>query len=349
MPDLTGPQTSAVGRTTTPRPAADLTPRRRRGGGPSRVTVSVVICAYTEARWDDLRAAVRSVLTQRPAPLELILVIDHCPALLERAQATFTDAVVVANTQRQGLSGARNVGVENARGDVVAFLDDDARAEPGWLAALVEGYQYPAVQGVGGAVEPRWETGRPRWFPREFDWVVGCSHSGMPAETAPVRNFVGANMSLRRSALIELGGFSAELGRRGADVAGCEETELCIRAGSLRPDATLRYLPAARVTHTVPASRATVRYFVRRCVGEGRSKAAVARMVGEVDGLSSERAYVTQTLPRGVLRGLAVPTRDGFAGPLRALAIIVGFLATLYGYARGRLTLPMSLMTRRQR
>jgi len=101
--------------------------------------VSVVICAYTEARWDDLLAAIDSVRRQRDrVPLEIVVVIDHNPALLERIRAMDSDVRLTENVEAQGLSGARNSGVRIATGDIVAFLDDDAMADPGWLEALVD-------------------------------------------------------------------------------------------------------------------------------------------------------------------------------------------------------------------
>ena len=192
------------------------------------VSVSVVICAYTEARWDDLVAAVRSVRRQDPSP-EVIVVIDHNEALFDRVRVEILGIEVIVNTGRRGLSGARNAGMALATGDIVAFLDDDAEAEDQWLPRLVEAYRDGDVLGVGGSVTPSWTGTRPGWFPPEFDWVVGCSYHGMPETSAPVRNFIGTNMSFRRVALVASGGFDSELGRVGADANGCEETELCIR------------------------------------------------------------------------------------------------------------------------
>jgi len=106
----------------------------------------------------------------------VIVVVDDNPALLRRAGAHFHDATVLANRYRPGLSGARNTGAHAATGDVVVFLDDDARARSGWLARLLDGYRDPHVVGVGGRAEPMWQHGRPRWWPAEFDWVVGCSY-----------------------------------------------------------------------------------------------------------------------------------------------------------------------------
>ena len=99
--------------------------------------VSVIICAYTLRRWNELVKAVASVEQQTRRPDETIIVIDHNSVLLERAHETFTSATVIPNRAGRGLSGARNTGVEAAGGEIVAFLDDDARAEPTWLAELL--------------------------------------------------------------------------------------------------------------------------------------------------------------------------------------------------------------------
>src|SRR5262249_31385540 len=153
--------------------------------------------------------AVASAVAQKPAPLEVVLVIDHNDDLLAKARAQFLydeRVVVVANAQQQGLSGARNTGVAKARGDVVAFLDDDAVARWGWLAWLTEASAAAGgVFGTGGVALPRWETGKPDWFPEDFLWVVGCSYVGLPTEPAPIRNPIGANMAFRRMACAEAG------------------------------------------------------------------------------------------------------------------------------------------------
>lgn len=297
-----------------------------------RCRVSVIICAYTEDRWSRLSVAIGSVRAQTRPSEEVVLVIDHCPPLAARARATFTDIVVTENSRSQGLSGARNEGLRVATGDVVAFIDDDAAAAPDWLDHLTRSYEFDDVIGVGGHVEPWFSDGRPGWFPPEFDWVIGCSHTGMPSFTRPVRNFIGANMSFRRQVLLDLGGFSEALGRVGANAAGCEETELCIRVADWKPDGRLVYVPGARVDHYVPPARTTWRYFVRRCYGEGRSKALVSTLAGRQRGLEAERSYLCSTVPKGIARSLMAVTSGHPVGVLRAAMAMGGVASTFIGY-----------------
>lgn len=300
-------------------------------------TATVVICAHTEDRWADLLASVASVRAQHRPPDQLVVVIDHNPALHARAVAELTDAttLVVANDDGpRGESGARNAGVAVATGDVLAFLDDDATAAPEWLGALLAGYADPEVLGVGGAARPAWDTERPPWFPAEFDWVVGCSYRGLPEEAAPIRNLMGCNMSFRREVVEAAGGFYDGLGRTGDDGFGCSETEFCIRAQRLL-DGHFVFEPAARIRHRVPEGRTRWGYFAARCRAEGRSKARLADREGRDRALALERAYVRRTLPTGVARGLRDLGRLDPAGAARSLAIVAGAGLTATGYLAG--------------
>ncbi len=281
-----------------------------------RPSITVVICCYTERRWDDIVAAVTSVQPQLRACDELTLAVDHSPALAQRLRERFPAIHVTENEGVRGLSGARNAGIATARGEIVAFLDDDAVAHPEWLDELCRPYADPEVAGVGGQVVPRWDTGaRPAWFPPEYDWVVGCTYAGHPGE-GPVRNVIGANMSFRRSVFERVGGFDDEVGRIAAKPSGCEETELCIRVRQQIPGSIVWYAPAAVVEHRVGRERATFAYFRARCVAEGGSKRRVARLVGAKDGLESERTYTTRTLPLAAARDLQLAVRVREAGAL---------------------------------
>src|ERR1700683_3609533 len=103
----------------------------------SKPSVTVAICPYTLDRWDDLVAAVTSAVEQSQPPAEVVLVIDYNEELLRRSRDRWSSSdasgpsiVVVPNAEQRGLSGARNTAVATASGDIVAFLDDDAAAEP---------------------------------------------------------------------------------------------------------------------------------------------------------------------------------------------------------------------------
>ena len=304
---------------------------------PPQLSVSVVICAYTERRGDQLLAAVESVRRQRRQAQEVMLVIDHNERLLARARARMAGVTVVANQGARGLSGARNTGVQLSRGDVVAFLDDDATADPDWLEMLLDAIAEPDVIGVGGLARAVWEGGSPAWFPPEFLWVVGGSYEGLPRERKEIRNPIGANMAFRRDAFEAVGGFVDGIGRIGAIPLGCEETEFAIRVRQRMPGSRVLHVPEAAVDHHVSRDRGTWRYFVSRCWAEGSSKAAVARLVGSDAGLSSERSYVARTLPLGVASGVRAGLRGDWGGLGRAAAIVVGLLVTTAAYLVGRL------------
>ncbi len=307
-------------------------------------SISVVICAYTEQRWPELVQAVASIQRQMLAPREIILVVDHNPTLLARAHQQLRNVIVIENRGSPGLSGARNSGVAETTGKIIAFIDEDAVAAPDWLAWLNRHYSDPQVLGVGGAIEPIWQNDRPTWFPPEFDWVVGCTYRGMPETTCPVRNLIGCNMSFRREVFQIIGGFRGEIGRVGSRPIGCEETELCIRLNQYQPQRPLLYEPRSKVYHGVPASRMSWRYFLSRCFSEGLSKAIVSRIVGSGDGLSSERAYTFHTLPFGILRDLtdALRHRD-LSGLARSAAIVTGLAATALGYGYGLISSRLTL------
>ncbi|MGA8113760.1 MAG: glycosyltransferase [Actinocatenispora sp.] len=305
-------------------------------------SVSVVICCYTEARWDDVTAAVKSLGEQTVTPAEVLLIVDHNPALSRRARDGLDGVRVADNNRRPGLSGARNTGVALATGEVVAFLDDDARADPAWLERMLVCYQDPDVAAVGGHAIPRWpdDSRPPAHLPPELYWVIGCGYRGQPTELSPVRNLMGCAMSFRRAHLDGLGGFAEHVGRTATLPLGCEETELCIRLRQRVPTARTLLEPAATVHHRVTPDRMTWRYLRRRSWAEGLSKAAVAKLVGQQDALSTESSYLRSVLTRAVGRSL----REAVSGHPRGLAAAAGIVlatgAAGLGYLVGRFRQP---------
>lgn len=304
-------------------------------------SAGVVICAFTMDRWDQLSAGVHAVVGQLGPADRVVVVIDHNEELLNRARTSLAceRVDVIPNAGHVGLSAGRNTGVGACGRDLVLFLDDDAMPEAGWLQAFRARFAAnAAVVAVGGGVQPAWEGGRaPRWFPAEFGWVVGCDYRGMPPSGSRIRNPIGASMGIRSSAFAVAGGFSETVGRVASVPLGCEETELSIRIRRLIPGSIILRDTAAMVRHFVPRSRQTAKYFVSRCYHEGQSKAAITRLAGSADSLSSERSYATRTLVSGVLLHCREAARGDIAGIARAAMLPVGLFVTAAGYAKSML------------
>ena len=295
------------------------------------MSVSVVICAYTLDRWDQLVLAMESVAAQEPEH-ETILVVDHNDDLLERARERWPDARVLPNAGSRGLSSGRNTALQWAAGEIVAFLDDDAYAEEGWLATLLAGFADPAVVAVGGSAAPIWPGPPPAVLPDELLWIVGCSYRGLPTQAGEVRNVMGCSMAFRREPLMAVGGFNPDTGRVGKLPIGCEETEVCIKLRQADASRIVWYDPAARVRHHVSEDRVRFAYVARRSWCEGLSKAAIARTVGRHDALSAESAYASRVLPAAVWREL----RRGPRGLIPAVAVAASLGLAGVGYLRGR-------------
>lgn len=298
-------------------------------------SVSAVVCAYTEERWPLIQKAIASLQDQSCPPAEIILCIDHNDRLLERCEQRWQtqdqpDKIpvqVVANKYDGHLGSARNTAAELACGEVLAFLDDDAAAEPDWLERLLAPYADPSVVAVGGAPMPLFEGPAPRWFPAEFYWVFGCAYSGLPETTAPVAHLIGANMSVRRQALADIGGFHSD---------DHDDMDMCHRLAFSRHSDAIVYEPSATVRHFVPVTRTTWRYFRRRCYYVNRGKVEAFDNMGGAAHLDAELSFVAKAMTRGVWTGIAATFRGDPFGIVRSCAIVSGVVLAGAGHVSGR-------------
>ena len=163
---------------------------------------------------------------------------------------------------RQGKSHALNRGIAEARGDVLAFTDDDVRIPPTWLAAILGPLADPARMGIAGAVLPQWTTPRPSWISvaepyRMMGAIVQYWQGGeaAPAAAPPI----GANCAWRREVFARHGGYRTDLGPGGESAPLGEDTEFGLRVMSRGEP--VWYEPAALLHHPVAPERLTRRYF----------------------------------------------------------------------------------------
>jgi glucosyl-dolichyl phosphate glucuronosyltransferase len=315
------------------------------------LSVSVAIPAYTMKRWELLRRAVESARSQTVRIDHVVVCIDNNDELLERALTEWREQVgtpvrVIPNrhsdhlsrttahqaahgtTRRFGAGSARNTAAEAIASDVIAFMDDDACAEPNWIEQLLDVFADRSVVAVGGPPLPTYETARPGWFPSNFDWVFGCAYEGLPSEVSPLRHLIGANMAVRRNAWKAVGGFV------GSDF---DDLNLCMRLAERFGATSIYYNPKAVVHHYVPSERVTWRYFWRRCYFVNREKVRVFRRMGSAANLTAEREFVLRSLTSQVGRDL----RRAAAGELHAVgalgAMAAGIALAGAGHLRGQL------------
>ena len=244
-----------------------LTPARQ----PSRTAISVVVC--TRDRPALLRRCLRSLLELDGDEHEIV-VVDNAPSSEATARLAATFPVRYVREDRPGLDWARNRGLAEARHSLVAYTDDDAVVDPGWLHALRLAFDDPDVAGVTGLVAPlELESEAQNWFelryggmgkglvPRSF--VPGTLS---PEELLAVHHAgVGANMAFRRQVLEGLGGFDTALDV-GTPAQGGGDLDLFHRllaAGHL-----LRYAPDALVWHQ---HRRTMPELWRQLYQDGRA------------------------------------------------------------------------------
>lgn len=243
---------------------------------------SVIVCTFN--RCDLLEGCLASLVAQRLSPSEYEVVV------VDNGSTDKTHGVVkrwmnrVENIRFEvepatGLSRARNAGIRRARGEVVAFLDDDAVATERWLAALLGAYsRWPGIGAVTGPVRLVWPGERPPWLlPAMESWFSGLDLGREPRLLKDSEAPFGTNMSLRREAVnVAGGGFAVELGRKGTQLISNEERELFSR---LRHSGySVAYEPGAAVWHRVVKDRLSTRWLIRRGYAQGRSDVALERI-----------------------------------------------------------------------
>lgn len=216
--------------------------------------ISVVVCSYNGAA--TLEECLRSLAALDYPDYEVILVddgsTDQTPDIARRFPS-----VRYIGQRNLGLSAARNVGAQAARGQFVAYTDSDCVADEKWLLYLAMAMKDQQVQAIGG----------PNLPPPGDNWVARCvaASPGGPShvmlDDRLAEHVPGCNMAFDRATLLNIGGFDPQFRVAGDDV------DVCWRL--LDSDVRIGYAPAAFVWHH---RRATVRGYLRQQKGYGRAE-----------------------------------------------------------------------------
>jgi glycosyltransferase involved in cell wall biosynthesis len=300
--------------------------------------VSVVVCTYSEGMYEHLQDCLESLRSQTHDDVEIITVVDGNEGLAERITADYDDVpeiTVHCNDENVGLSASRNNALEYATGDVIAFIDDDAVADEEWIEELVAAYEEQDALAVGGQMTPIWVAGKPEFLPEEFYWLIGVTHRGFADGAGEVRNTFGSNISFRREAFEELGGFDENLGRKGDNQVQGEETEIAARMYEEYGE-RVWYTPDAKVGHKVFDYRTDPVWLLKRAFWQGYSKRVMDDLVDD-DGQEGE--FLKQLLLNFVPNRLAGLVRKPSLTDAEQLVMLVVLTAAvgfgfLYGLVR---------------
>lgn len=266
--------------------------------------ITVVICTYNRCAM--LRKALESVAASQLSPeteWEVVVIdnnsTDQSRQVVEDLRRRFPGRFRYALETRQGLSHARNAGIREARGEIVAFTDDDVTVDPMWLANLTRPLRDQECLAVGGRVVPVWNCVPPPWFPRKFSTGVVVEFDHGPVASYIGEPPFGANMSFHKEVFRKYGDFRVDLGRRGNNMESHEDTEFGRRL--MQGGERIRYEPSAVVYHPIIESRLTKSYF--RSWWYGRGISDVKR-----DGISLAEKWRVFGVPAHLFRRLAACT-----------------------------------------
>jgi len=303
--------------------------------------VSAVVCTHSLVNLPKLLEAVGSLLRQTYRNLEIIIVVDGNRELYEKTVAYYREYSMIQSVlldKSSGISGARNAGISVARGDVIAFMDDDALALGTWIETLVSTYEGYNALAVGGKVLPLWIDGKTECLPEELYWLVGITHEGFAAEKiTEVRNTFGPNMSYKREVFEQIGLFNEALGfaKGGSSYLQAEEPEFALRMREKFGRGVI-YNPGAIVYHRISRSKTGVIILLRRSFYQGYSKAMLRRLNISSDSIATEKTYLKDVFfrfaPRKIKHFYRVSEMKKLA-LLVASVFIVG-IGFVYGYSR---------------
>ena len=239
------------------------------------VDVSVIVCTHNRAEMLGETLASWRDVDRRGLNVELMVVDNASGDATPDIVARFQPCCAVTRYVREsvpGLSRARNRGIREAHGEIIAFVDDDVFFHRDWLQILMRAFrERTEVSCVGGNSIPRFEGHRPEWLAEPMLTYYGSTQSGDRDRlmTFPEHPF-GVNMAFRRQVFERVGWFRTNLGRTGASLLSNEERELFYRIA--HAGINVWYAADAIIYHRIPADRMSQAWLIRRAYWQGISK-----------------------------------------------------------------------------
>lgn len=238
--------------------------------------LSVIICTYNRDKYlgETLQ---RLAGNHFDGPWELLLINNNSTDSTERICTQFSNDYPNVPfhyivEKQQGLSYARNRGIQEAKGDWLVFLDDDAFVSENYLEHLSQYIQQlPEMDAFGGRIYPLFEEGiTPSWLSKWSASWLSAIDKGDEVCLFTKDYPIGANMGFSKRIADQCGLFNTSLGRSGKNLIGGEEKDYFNRIKAL--NATIYYLPDIAVEHCIPSSRTTDEYISRLGLGVGQSE-----------------------------------------------------------------------------
>jgi glycosyltransferase involved in cell wall biosynthesis len=241
--------------------------------------VSIAICTYNNARkLEAVLESLRGLICPPVLDYEILVVdnnsSDETKAVVERCQAIWGQRLRYIFEGAQGLSHARNRALKEAAGDVVSYLDDDVKVDPGWLSAVAAAFEEYSAAVVGGKSYLIYPSERPAWLPDEYEFLLSKLDYGDQVIVGLDKDLFGLNFSVRKELAVRAGGFDTALGRCGRSLGSGEESDLLKRIRASGGIAV--YQPGAIVGHMVSPERMKIRWFFKRLFAAGRDGVAIA-------------------------------------------------------------------------
>lgn len=300
---------------------------------------SIIVCTYNRA--DSLKDTLHALHAQVTTPGRTweVLVVDNNSSddtqqVIEDAQQSWPQLRYTSEKQ-QGLSHARNHGIDSAKGRILLFTDDDVSPEPEWLETTLTGMEKYDADACGGFIAPIWESPPPAWLTERFYGflAVRTDRTDDYPITEPGQAPFGANMAVKKSVFQKVGTFDTNRGRKGNVLASGEDGELFERI--LAADLKAVFLGCSRVHHKVESFRLTKKYFRRWRLETSKNIAVHCGLPGD-RRLLNVPVYLIPQFMRSVLNAaskrLSGPKDEAFQQEM----IVCHFVGTIQGLIQSR-------------